>query len=247
MQLTGNTILITGGSEGIGFELARILVPDNTVIICGRSEEKLARAKSILPQLITEVCDVTDEARRDELIKRVLLNHPKLNVLVNNAGGRHRVDLKTGEGVDTALDSDLTLNFAAPAALCTALLPHLQARPRAAVVNISTGLVHLPKAVQPFYCAAKAALHSYTLSLRWVLRGSSVRVFEVFMTLVDTNFHKGELPGTIKAMTPQEAARKTVEGVRRNREEIYIGKAALARWLAFAAPGKGLAILNSRP
>lgn len=246
MQLSGNTILITGGSEGIGFELARILAPDNIVIICGRSREKLDRAKSILPQLITEVCDVTDEARRDELTKRVLFNHPKLNVLVNNAGGRHRVDLKIGDGVEAALGPDLALNFSAPAALCTALLPHLLAR-RAAVVNISTGLVHLPKAVQPFYCAAKAALHSYTRSLRWALRGSSVRVFEVFMTLVDTNFHQGELPKTIKAMTPQEAARLTLEGIRRDKEEIYIGKAGLARLLAFVAPEKGMKILNSRP
>ncbi len=246
MQLSGNTILITGGSEGIGFELARILIPDNIVIICGRSEEKLARTKSVLPQLITEVCNVTDEGGRDELIRRVLLGNPKLNVLVNNAGGRRRVDLRTGDGVDSALDSDLALNFIAPAALCGKLLPHLQAQPRAAIVNISTGLVYLPKAVQPFYCAAKAALHSYTQSLRFAMQGSPVRVFEVFMTLVDTNFHQGELPGTIKAMKPQEAALQTVQGIRRDKEEIYIGKAALARWLAFAAPAKGMAILNSR-
>lgn len=244
MHLTGNTILITGGSEGIGFELARILAPDNTVIICGRSEEKLARAKSILPQIRTEVCDVTNESQRDELIKRVLFRYTKLNVLVNNAGARHLVDLRTGDGVDTALDSDLALNFTGPVALCGKLLPHLQAQPLAAIVNISTGLVHLPKTVHPFYCAAKAALHSYTWSLRWATQGSSVRVFEALMTLVDTNFHKGELPGTIKAMHPREAARLTLKGIKRDKEDIYIGKSALVRWLAFAAPKKGMTILN---
>jgi len=244
MQLTGNTILITGGSEGIGFELAKALVPDNTVIICGRSEEKLAQAKTFLPQVATEVCDVTDEVQRDGLVRRVLRTHPKLNVLVNNAGSRHRVDLRTGDGVDSALNSDIALNFIAPAALCTKLLNHLQSQPHAAVVNISTGLVYLPKAIQPFYCAAKSALHSYTQSLRWALQGSSVRVFEVMMALVDTKFHQGELPGTIKAMHPREAARLTVEGIRQDKDEIHIGKAALARWVSFAAPGKGMEIIN---
>ncbi len=244
MQLSGDTILITGGSEGIGFEFARALAPGNTIIICGRSEGKLARARAELPGVITEVCDVTDEAQRDDLVTRVLRTYPTCNVLVNNAGGRHRVDLLTGTGVAAALDADVALNFTAPAALCGKLLNHLQAQPRAAIVNISTGLVYLPKTVQPFYCAAKAALHSYTQSLRWALRGSSVRVFEVLMTLVDTNFHQGELPKTIRAMKAEEAARLSLRGISRDKEEIHIGKSALARLLSFAAHTKGMAIVN---
>lgn len=244
MQLSGNTILITGGSEGIGFELAKALVPENTVIICGRNENKLARAKAELPQILTEVCDVTDEIQRDALVKRVLNSHPRLNVLINNAGGRHRIDLLRGDGIEAALNYDTVLNFIAPASLCGKLIEHFQTQPKAAIVNISTGLVYLPKAVQPFYCTAKSALHSYTKSLRWALKGSSVRVFEVFMTLVDTNFHKGELPKTIRAMSAQEAARLTLKGIGRGAEEIHIGKAALARWIALAAPRKGMAFVN---
>lgn len=166
MHLAGNTILITGGSSGIGFELARALVRDNAVIICGRSEEKLARAKSVLPRVSTHVCDVTEESQREDMVTRVLRSHPELNVLINNAGGRQRVDLLADDGVEAALHHDVALNFIAPASFCSKLLRHFQARPRASIVNISTGLVYLPKAVQPFYCAAKSALHSYTRSLR---------------------------------------------------------------------------------
>jgi uncharacterized oxidoreductase len=244
MQLVGHTILITGGSEGIGFELAKALAPDNIVIICGRSAVKLERAKSALPQVMTEVCDITDEAQRDELVERVLRKYPKLNILVNNAGSRHRIYLRNGDDIESDLNADLSVNFVAPVSLSGKLLKHLQEQPRAAIVNISTGLVYLPKATQPFYCAAKAALHSYTRSLRWALQNSRVRVFEVMMTLVDTNFHQGDLPRNIKAMSPREAARLTLEGILRDEEEIHIGKAALARWVALVAPKKGMAIVN---
>lgn len=244
MQSNGNTVLITGGSEGIGFELAKALAPENTVIICGRSAEKLAKAQAELPGTITMTCDVTDAKQREDMISRILHAHPACNVLVNNAGGRRRIDIETGEGAEAALEFDTALNFTAPAWFCARLLPHLRIQLRSAIVNISTGLVYLPKTAYPFYCAAKAALHSYTQGLRWALRDSSVRVHEVLLPLVDTNFHQGELPATIPAMSAKEAARQTLAHLVRGREEIRIGKSGLARWLAFVAPKKGMAIVN---
>lgn len=244
MELSDNTILITGGSEGIGFELARALAAKNTVLICGRSEEKLARAQERLPDVVTEVCDLTDAEQRTSLVERVLRSHPALNVLINNAGGREQVDLASGEGVEAALAHDLALNFTAPVDLCGRLLPHLQKKPRAAVVNVTTGLVYLPKAAQPFYCAAKAALHSYSQSLRWALRGSSVKVFEVMMPLVDTGFHKGTLPTNLRAMSAEEVTRDALAALERGRGEILVGKSAVARWVSLLAPSRGLAIVN---
>lgn len=244
MELVAHTILITGGSEGIGFSLAQKLAADNTVIICGRSAEKLAHAKAVCPAIHTEACDITDESQRRAMVERVLRQFPQLNILINNAGAKRRTDLLREEGIEAAMRHDMALNFTAPVELCTALLPHLRALPAAAVVNVTTGLVHLPKAEQAFYCAAKAALHSYTQCLRWQLRGSKVKVFEVLLTLVNTNFHQGQLPNNIAAISPDEAAQLTLRGIEQEKRENYIGKAALARWFALLAPERGMAIVN---
>lgn len=244
MKLTGHTILITGGSEGIGFSMAQRLAPNNKVIICGRSEHKLARAKELCSDLYTETCDVTNEAQRRAMVERVLGLYPQLNILINNAGAKQHADVLRNEGVDAAMAQDMALNFTAPVALCTELLPHLRSRPKAAIVNMTTGLVYLAKAEQAFYCAAKAALHSYTQSLRWVLKDSMVEVFEIYLTLVDTNFHQGNLPKNIPAISPDEAARLALRGIGHGKREVYIGKASLARWLSVFAPDKGMRIVN---
>lgn len=244
MKLTGRSVLITGGSEGIGFELARMLANDNQVVICGRSEEKLARAAESLPNIHTEVCDVTDAEQRLAMLQRVLTLMPNLDVLVNNAGAKTPTDLRTGEGAALAMHQDMALNFTAPASLALELLPHLREQPQAAVVNMTTGLIYLAKAEQAFYCAAKSALHSFSQSLRWSLRGSTVAVHEVMLTLVDTNFHRGALPKNIPAITAREAAERTLTGLRRGRSDIHVGKAGLARWLALLAPERGLAVVN---
>ncbi len=244
MKLNGDTVLITGGSDGIGYALASMLAADNTVIICGRDEARLKRARQRIGEVHTEVCDVTDAAQRQAMVQRLLEMYPQLNVLINNAGGKQPTDLLSDQGLHHAMARDLALNFEAPVAFSIDLLPHLVSRPRAAIINITTGLVHLPKVEQVFYCAAKAALHSYTRSLRWELRASRVRVHEVLLPLVNTNFHQGELPETIRAIGPEEAARQALKGIRRGKAEVYVGKAALAPWFSLFAPQTGMGIMN---
>lgn len=244
MRMQDNTILITGGSEGIGFELARALSKKNRIIICGRNKDKLERAADHLPGAHIEQCDITNEEHRRGLLARILPLYPDLNVLVNNAGGKTSTDLLNGTAIKDAMANDMALNFTAPAALCTDLLKHLQKQPRAAIINMSTGLVYLPKAAQAFYCAGKAALHSYSQSLRWALNGTHVEVYEVFLTLVDTAFHHGKLPTNIPAISAEEAARYTLDGLSEDKKQIHIGKAALARWFSVLAPQKGMAIVN---
>jgi uncharacterized oxidoreductase len=245
MQLTDNTILITGGSDGIGLELAKSLAAANTVIICGRSETKLARAKTALPAVETLLCDVTVPSQRERLISQVCRAHPRFNLLINNAGGRQLADISAADRFESALTGDLALNFTAPVALCQGFLDHLRQQPTAAVVNVTTGLIYLPKAAYPFYCAAKAALHAYTQSLRWALRDTPVQVFEVLMPLVDTAFHEGRLPRTTKALSAAEAAGQALRGIGNSKVEIHVGKAGLLRWFAAFAPNKGLAIINN--
>lgn len=246
MKLTDNTILITGGSEGIGLELARALAPGNTVIICGRSEAKLAKAKAALPGVVTMVCDVTVAAQRGELVSEIQQAYPSFNLLINNAGGRQVTDLIADKGFEAALSADLDLNFNAPVSLCQGLLNHLRAQPTAAIVNVTTGLVYLPKTAYPFYCAAKAALRSYTQSLRWALRDTHLSVHEVLMPLVDTPFHQGQLPNTIRAMSAKSAAKQALQGIAAHKPEIHVGKSSLVRWLAFLIPQKGLAVINNK-
>lgn len=244
MHLSGNTILITGGSEGVGLALARSLIAVNRVIICGRSREKLSRARAELPDLHTHACDITDSAQRAQLVRRLGEDFPELNVLINNAGGKSPADLLDPADAESALAMDMALNFAAPVMLATQLLSGLRARPRAAVVNVTTGLVYLPKAEQAFYCAAKAALHSYSRSLRWALRDSKVEVCEVLLPLVDTNFHRGRLPRNIRAISAERAAELVLRGIARGAPELRPGRSALARWLDFLAPHRGLAAVN---
>lgn len=245
MQLMDRTILITGGSEGIGFELAKALVPNNTVIICGRSQAKLAAAKQALPRVVTMACDVTEEVQLQALAAETLATYPKLSILINNAGGRQPIDVIGDRRLVSARNADLALNFTAPVAVCQHFMQHLRAQPSAAIVNVTTGLIYLPKAAYPFYCAAKAALHSYTLSLRWALRGTNLSVFEALMPLVDTNFHQGDLPKTTRAMSAKAAAEHCLKGIAADLFEIHVGKSKLMRWLALLVPQKGMAIINS--
>jgi len=244
MKLIGDTILITGGSEGIGFALARALEPNNTVIICGRRQRKLDHAKSLCNGLHTEVCDVTDTAQRQAMVKRLLSLFPTLNVVINNAGAKQPTDLVNNEGLNAAMNRDMSLNFSAPAELCTELLPHLRSQAKACIVNMTTGLVYLPKAKQAFYCAAKSALHSFTLSLAWALKESSVEVCEVSLPLVDTQFHQSGLPKNMQAMKPEEAANKALRGIRKGKNPVYVGKTLLAHCLSLIAPDTGMSIVN---
>ena len=187
MKVTGNTILITGGASGIGLALAwRFYGRENVVIICGRREDKLVEAKQKMPDVITRVCDVADAADREELIRLATSEFPDLNVLVNNAGIQRRIDLKQEEPWRST-ESEITINLEAPIHFSQLIYPHLQGKPNAAIANVTSGLSFVPLANVPVYCATKAALHSFTLSLRWQLRDTGVEVVEIIPPAVDTD------------------------------------------------------------
>lgn len=187
MELNGRVVLVTGGGSGIGLALAtRFLAAGSRVIICGRRESALRAAAAAHPGLITRVCDVSDEGERVALAAWVAEEHPDLDVLVNNAGVQRRVRLTEPEPW-SATHGEIAVNFDAAVHLALLLLPHLQTRPRAAILNVTSGLAFAPIAAMPIYCATKAALHSFTLSLRHQLAGSTVRVIEIIPPAVDTD------------------------------------------------------------
>jgi uncharacterized oxidoreductase len=187
MDLNGNVILVTGGASGIGLALAgRLLAAGSRVIVCGRRESALRAAAEAYPGLVTRVCDLAREEERVALAEWVVREYPETNVLVNNAGIQRRIRLGEPEPW-AATREELAINLDAPIHLTLLLLPHLAARSRPAVVNVTSGLSFAPYVAAPVYSATKAALHSFTLSLRHQLAGTPVRVVEIIPPAVNTD------------------------------------------------------------
>lgn len=226
MKVTGNTILITGGASGIGLALAtRFLDRGNTVIICGRREDKLREAKERFPDLQTRVCDVADELDRADLADWAADKFPALNVLVNNAGIQRSVDLKAPEAWKMTR-AEIATNLDAPIDLSRMFYPQLSAQSESAIINVTSGLSFVPLANVPVYCATKAALHSFTLSLRWQLRDTSVEVIEVIPPAVDTDL---QAPGLHTfGVNVDEFADAIFAGLEEMKTEIAYGTAAMS-------------------
>lgn len=231
LELGGNTVLITGGGTGIGFALATEFVnAGSTVIVCGRRKSKLQAAKRELPGLYIKQCDVSLESERRDLLRWVTNRFPNLNILVNNAGIQRQVDFTSPSvaRVPSPKDDEVGINLTAYIRLCALFTPKLLKRKQAAIVNISSGLGFVPIAMMPLYCATKAAIHSFTTSLRHQLRGTSVRVFEAVPPTTDTELDRsfaGEEEQAYRGVSPKEVAAAIVEGMRADKFEILIGQA----------------------
>ena len=191
MNLSNRTVLITGGSSGIGLGLAEAFHSHgSTVILCGRNEEALAAAAEKLPGVVTVTCDVADAKQREDLAADVLSRFRDLDILVNNAGVQKYIDLKKGYDELKSGEDEITINFVAVVELTALFMEHLLARPSAGIVNIGSGLAFMPTPTAPIYCATKAATHVYSLLLRHQLKDTAVEVVEIVPPLVDTNLNK---------------------------------------------------------
>jgi uncharacterized oxidoreductase len=180
--------LITGGATGIGFALAqRFAAAGSHVVICGRRPDALEKAREAIAGLETIRCDVANEHERIELFDRAVRDFPDLNVLINNAGVQVRSP-KYDEGVDwSEIRQEIEINFAAPVHLASLFVPYLVKKADSAIVNITSGLAFVPISFLPSYCATKAAMHSFTLSLRHQLIGTPTIVIEIAPPAVNTD------------------------------------------------------------
>lgn len=191
MQLSGNTVVITGGATGIGYAMAKYLNRrENTVIICGRRADRLAQAAKELPGIHTVEADVADPAGRDALTAFVSQNYSAINMLINNAGIQRDIDLTGGLA---ALDgpSEINVNLGAPIYLSAQFMSLMSGKDNATIVNVSSALAFMVDRASraPLYCATKAGLHAFCIAQRIQLAPMGIRVVEIIPPAVESELN----------------------------------------------------------
>lgn len=239
MKLTGRTILITGGSSGIGLQLAeQLLARDNVVVITGRSERALEEAKRRFPSLHTVQSDVSEVDGIRMLHDTVAKRFSKLDTLINNAGIMRMLKLgeqRPLEDVTREIDIDLT----GPIRMVQQFLPHLRTQPHSLIVNVSSGLAFVPFTISPVYSAAKAAIHAYTRCLRMQLKGSNVTVVELAPPLTETPLFTAEFAAEMKGqkgMAVDVLVRRAISAIETGKTEIRPGQSNILKIASRVAP-----------
>ena len=243
MKTSGNTVLITGGSSGIGLALAqRFLELNNQVIITGRDAQKLEAIRQKHPQMGIFAGDLTLTATQKALVAWLEANYPTLNILVNNAAVQYNYLFTDETDQSQQISYEIATNLTAPIILTHSLLPLLRKNPQSAVVNVSSGLFLSPKKSASVYCATKAAIHSFSCTLRYQLEEQGMRVFEIIPSLVDTPMTQGRGKNKI---TSEALVDEFLDCFQRDRFEIYIGKAKLLKWLHRFIPSVASRLLKN--
>ena len=244
MKTTGNTILITGGSAGIGFEIAKAFSEKgNNVIITGRNEARLSIAAAKLKNTTPIVSDVADKQDVEQLVATLKSDFPDINIVINNAGAASYYLLNDVDNAYERAEEEIVTNYLSIIGLNQKLLPLLGAQPEAAIVNVSSIAAFVPNHVIPTYAASKAALHSYTQSLRLTLeRSTSVKVFELMPPLVNTEFST-EIGGE-NGIPASEVAEALLHAFENETYEIHVGRTADLFGLFRQSPEQALLAMN---
>ena len=239
LKLSQRTILITGGTSGIGVELAKHLRSrGNTIIVTGRSLKRLAETEAAVPGVHAIQSDAADPTAIDALRDRLAVEFPALDVIVNNAGIMRNLKLDADRSLsDVAREIDI--NLRGPVQLVQAFLPGLLARDTAMIVNVSSGLAFIPLPISPVYSATKAAIHAYTKCLRIQLKDSNVRIVELAPPGTETPLFRGEFEEEMKgqkAMPVDVLVRKAIAGIEAGKTEIRPGLSNVLYTMSRLAP-----------
>lgn len=215
MNLSKNKILITGGATGIGFALAqRFIQNDNSVIICGRRESALQEASAKLPSIITKSCNLAEADERVRLFKWIAKDHSDVNVLINNAGIQQWMSVTDSNFFQRAKE-ELAINIEAPLHLISLFLNLSSLN---TIINVGSGLAFSPIAKVPVYCASKAFIHSFTLSLEFLLRSKNIEVIELIPPALNTDLGGKGI---------HDAAPPVTEFIETTFEQLKQGKSAI--------------------
>jgi uncharacterized oxidoreductase len=236
MNLTGRTILITGGSAGIGLAFAlKFIELGNEVIVTGRRRTTLEEVKAKYPKLHVIQSDVANPAEIAALAARVKADFPKLDVLMNNAGIMLHKDLKVPAADLAGLMTEVSINLGGVIGMTSAFIDILTAN-KGAVINVSSALAFVPLPSAPIYSAAKAAVHSYTQSLRFQLQETGVEVIELMPPAVKTDLTADLPEGSLKLITTDELVKESFAALKTGAQEIRPGQAKQLAFLRRLAP-----------
>jgi uncharacterized oxidoreductase len=238
MKLKDKTILITGGTSGIGLELAKqLLAAGNTVLITGRNSERLQKAQQELRGLHVFQSDVGKPSELILLHRDVLAKFPKMSVVINNAGIMRNLNLDVAGPSDVTREIDIDLS--GPIFLNQLFLPHLKKQSEALIVNVSSGLALIPFTLSPVYSAAKAGLHAYSRCLRAQMKGTSVRVIELLPPGTETPLFRAEFEKEMKGqkgMDVKVLVKQAIAGIEAGRDEIRPGLTKVLGLMSRIAP-----------
>ena len=240
MELKNNTILITGGSSGIGLELARQLMGlGNTVIITGRDQTRLDQARQQLPGIHTFQSDVSRPEAIQDLFTKVTRQFPQLNFLINNAGEMRRLDLHDQSLDVFDIDREIVINLSGPVRMVQQFLPWLRTKNNPAILNVTSGIALVPFPLSPIYSATKSGLRAYTRALRVQVKKDHIKVFELVApgahTPLNDKFLSDVNPRIF--MQPNKLVAAAIKGLQKDKFEIFPGIAGVMRLMSRLAPG----------
>ncbi|MDM8173207.1 MULTISPECIES: SDR family oxidoreductase [Olivibacter] len=240
MELSKNTILITGGTSGFGFEFAsRLLQLGNRVIITGRNEQKLEETKKILPGIHTIKSDVSKVEDISCLYKEVTEKFPELNMLINNAGEMRKIALYEDHDLYD-ITREIEINLMGPIRMVQEFLPHLKKQQTAAILNVTSGIALGAFPIAPVYSASKSGLRSFTQCLRVQVKSTGIKVFELIApgstTPLNEKFRNGGEVDTKMLVSPEKIVDEAIKGMINNTYEIFPGSAKIMRILSRLAP-----------
>ncbi|QDK82549.1 SDR family NAD(P)-dependent oxidoreductase [Spirosoma sp. KCTC 42546] len=240
MNLTNNTILITGGTGGFGVEFAsKLMALGNTVIITGRNAQKLQEVAQKLPGVHTIQSDVSLVEDISTLYNRVTRKFPDLNIIINNAGEMRKISLHHQHAL-TDITREIDINLMGPIRMVQQFLPHLKTKKTAAILNVTSGIALMPFPISPIYSASKSGLRAYTQALRVQLKNTNIKVIELVApgssTALNDKFRNEDGFSESALMAPEKIVDAAIKGMQHDKNEIYPGLAKLMRVLSRVAP-----------